>query len=99
MMLLQNLVCREKGQWQCGLVNKRNLEPSCDTDASKFSGAFDAFEVVPLNSVLKLIILQTVLVTNAALPMCWSNWRMILNLTTQRWKSKSMKLQSVLLGR
>ena len=39
--------CRKEGQWQCGLVSKKYLEPNCDTDTSKYEGAFDAFEIVP----------------------------------------------------
>ena len=51
-----------------------------------------------INCFDKLIFLQTVLVTNAALPMCGSNWEMILNLTTQSKNLKSMTLQPVLPG-
>ena len=93
---VQNFICRKEGKWQCGLVSKKYLEPTCDTDTSKFAGAFDALEIQP--KMLKLIFLQTVLVTNAALPMCRSNWQMILNLTTRSKNLKSMTLQPVLLG-
>ena len=44
---VQICICRKEGQWQCGLVSKKYLEPNCDTDTSKYEGAFDAFEIVP----------------------------------------------------
>ena len=44
---VQICIFRKEGQWQCGLVSKKYLEPTCDTDTSMYEGAFDPFQIVP----------------------------------------------------
>ena len=44
------IVSRKEGLWQCGLVTKEFLEPTCDTDASVYSGE------VYYNQLIKLTI-------------------------------------------
>ena len=43
LILVQTCIFRKEGHWQCGLVSKKYLEPTCDTDTSMYAGAFDPF--------------------------------------------------------
>ena len=37
-LFIFTFVSRKEGLWQCGLVTKKILEPTCETDASVYSG-------------------------------------------------------------